>query len=300
MICLKRRLHFCFCFLLFQGWIEIVGCADRSCYDLSCHARATKVPLVAEKLLKEPISFSERKPWLFSVAGSIHFGVDELYKPLGPIGWAKSFGVFFCDASIILKWDVYCLGTDSPWFTTNSLATIQSYNRSWKSYLYLEFIVCVPSGHGAAYWALSMWPSLAVFCSFLWSHECSVLSFWKAVFTSCFQQKKSCIVHSEFAYGHAVTQWLYDYHNLRAQFWSYVEDYFVPCAAAISCLTVGRIIWFFKLKLSNVLKNSIEKKQLELLQDLKVNFVKLLNNCRTARAREGRLQSLIKVLYLER
>ncbi|KAL4695452.1 hypothetical protein H8959_000547, partial [Pygathrix nigripes] len=39
------------------GWIEIVGCADRSCYDLSCHTRATKVPLVAEKPLKEPISF---------------------------------------------------------------------------------------------------------------------------------------------------------------------------------------------------------------------------------------------------
>ncbi|XP_050953943.1 glycine--tRNA ligase [Labeo rohita] len=36
------------------GWIEIVGCADRSCYDLLCHARATKVPLVAEKPLKEP------------------------------------------------------------------------------------------------------------------------------------------------------------------------------------------------------------------------------------------------------
>ncbi|XP_045443184.1 glycine--tRNA ligase isoform X2 [Pipistrellus kuhlii] len=36
------------------GWIEIVGCADRSCYDLSCHARATKVPLVAEKPLREP------------------------------------------------------------------------------------------------------------------------------------------------------------------------------------------------------------------------------------------------------
>uniref|UniRef100_A0AAQ5XT20 glycine--tRNA ligase n=1 Tax=Amphiprion ocellaris TaxID=80972 RepID=A0AAQ5XT20_AMPOC len=39
------------------GWIETVGCADRSCYDLSCHSRATKVPLVAEKPLKEPISF---------------------------------------------------------------------------------------------------------------------------------------------------------------------------------------------------------------------------------------------------
>ncbi|TNN88272.1 Glycine--tRNA ligase [Liparis tanakae] len=27
------------------GWIEIVGCADRSCFDLQCHSRATKVPL---------------------------------------------------------------------------------------------------------------------------------------------------------------------------------------------------------------------------------------------------------------
>ncbi|XP_065804661.1 glycine--tRNA ligase [Labrus bergylta] len=36
------------------GWIEIVGCADRACYDLSCHSRATRVPLVAEKALKEP------------------------------------------------------------------------------------------------------------------------------------------------------------------------------------------------------------------------------------------------------
>ncbi|CAJ1082109.1 Glycyl-tRNA synthetase [Xyrichtys novacula] len=40
------------------GWIEIVGCADRSCFDLKCHARVTKVPLVAEKPLKEPISFN--------------------------------------------------------------------------------------------------------------------------------------------------------------------------------------------------------------------------------------------------
>ncbi|KAG7523723.1 glycine-tRNA ligase [Solea senegalensis] len=40
------------------GWIEIVGCADRSCFDLKCHARATKVPLVAEKPLKEPISLN--------------------------------------------------------------------------------------------------------------------------------------------------------------------------------------------------------------------------------------------------
>ncbi|XP_042188119.1 glycine--tRNA ligase [Callorhinchus milii] len=40
------------------GWIEIVGCADRSCYDLTCHAKATKVALVAEKPLKEPRTVS--------------------------------------------------------------------------------------------------------------------------------------------------------------------------------------------------------------------------------------------------
>ncbi|XP_033639760.1 glycine--tRNA ligase-like [Asterias rubens] len=36
------------------GWVECVGCADRSCYDLNCHSKATKVQLVAEKKLPEP------------------------------------------------------------------------------------------------------------------------------------------------------------------------------------------------------------------------------------------------------
>ena len=40
-----------------QGWVECVGCADRSCYDLSQHAKVTGVRLVAEKPLPEPISF---------------------------------------------------------------------------------------------------------------------------------------------------------------------------------------------------------------------------------------------------
>ncbi|PIK50013.1 Glycine--tRNA ligase [Apostichopus japonicus] len=39
------------------GWVEVVGCADRSCYDLNQHAQHSKVPLVAVKTLKEPISF---------------------------------------------------------------------------------------------------------------------------------------------------------------------------------------------------------------------------------------------------
>merc|ERR1712038_2007423 len=37
------------------GWVECVGCADRSAYDLSCHSKATGVKLVAEKMLPEPI-----------------------------------------------------------------------------------------------------------------------------------------------------------------------------------------------------------------------------------------------------
>lgn len=38
------------------GWVECVGCADRSCYDLSQHTKATGIKLVAEKNLKEPIT----------------------------------------------------------------------------------------------------------------------------------------------------------------------------------------------------------------------------------------------------
>lgn len=36
------------------GWLECIGCADRSCYDLSQHAQATNVKLSASRPLKEP------------------------------------------------------------------------------------------------------------------------------------------------------------------------------------------------------------------------------------------------------
>lgn len=36
------------------GWVECVGCADRSAYDLTNHTRTTGVRLAAEKKLKEP------------------------------------------------------------------------------------------------------------------------------------------------------------------------------------------------------------------------------------------------------
>lgn len=36
------------------GWVECVGCADRSAYDLSQHTKATGVKLIAERRLPEP------------------------------------------------------------------------------------------------------------------------------------------------------------------------------------------------------------------------------------------------------
>jgi glycyl-tRNA synthetase len=41
------------------GWIEAVGCADRSAYDLSCHTKATGVPLVVREARKEPLTVTE-------------------------------------------------------------------------------------------------------------------------------------------------------------------------------------------------------------------------------------------------
>ena len=38
------------------GWIECVGCADRSCYDLGAHAAATKTDLSAKRPIPTPIT----------------------------------------------------------------------------------------------------------------------------------------------------------------------------------------------------------------------------------------------------
>jgi len=41
------------------GWIECVGCADRSAYDLTVHSRRTGTPLVVREMLKEPVKVEE-------------------------------------------------------------------------------------------------------------------------------------------------------------------------------------------------------------------------------------------------
>merc|ERR1719261_913205 len=37
------------------GWLECVGIADRSCFDLNAHAAATKVDLEYKQMLEKPI-----------------------------------------------------------------------------------------------------------------------------------------------------------------------------------------------------------------------------------------------------
>ncbi|KAF8305073.1 glycine-tRNA ligase [Clavulina sp. PMI_390] len=44
------------------GWIECVGCADRSAYDLSVHMKKTGASLVARVALPEPIVFEKEVP----------------------------------------------------------------------------------------------------------------------------------------------------------------------------------------------------------------------------------------------
>ena len=41
------------------GWLEIVGIANRSAYDLTAHSKATGVDLKVRETLKEPINVEQ-------------------------------------------------------------------------------------------------------------------------------------------------------------------------------------------------------------------------------------------------
>lgn len=52
------------------GWIECVGCADRSAYDLTVHANKTKQRLAVQQTLAEPIVVTKLTPaWDKKVVG---------------------------------------------------------------------------------------------------------------------------------------------------------------------------------------------------------------------------------------
>lgn len=73
------------------GWIECVGCADRSAYDLSVHMKATGVPLQVRQSLKEPVQVTEyvaqldkkkSGPRFKKDAGKVQSALDSLSQDL--------------------------------------------------------------------------------------------------------------------------------------------------------------------------------------------------------------------------
>lgn len=66
------------------GWIECVGCADRSCYDLSQHSKATGVRLNAEAPLKEPktVEVTELQPQMAVIGKSFKKDAKEITRVL--------------------------------------------------------------------------------------------------------------------------------------------------------------------------------------------------------------------------
>ncbi|KAI1336643.1 glycyl-tRNA synthetase [Xylariaceae sp. FL0016] len=58
------------------GWVECVGCADRSAYDLSVHAKKTGAALVVRERLPEPIKVTEWEVTLEKKKFGPHFKKD--------------------------------------------------------------------------------------------------------------------------------------------------------------------------------------------------------------------------------
>ncbi|XP_057331330.1 glycine--tRNA ligase [Microplitis mediator] len=95
------------------GWVECVGCADRSAYDLTQHTKATGVKLAAEKKLAQPKTIdvceaipnrgligktfrNKAKEVLEVIAAAEKDGLDQLEKALDSTG---SYEVTLADGS---------------------------------------------------------------------------------------------------------------------------------------------------------------------------------------------------------
>jgi len=58
------------------GWIECVGCADRSAYDLTVHMKRTGAPLMVRERLEKPITIEEWQAELDKKKFGPHFKKD--------------------------------------------------------------------------------------------------------------------------------------------------------------------------------------------------------------------------------
>lgn len=69
------------------GWVECVGCADRSAYDLTQHTNATGIKLVAEKPLKEPktVEVTEAVPNRATIGKQFKANAKDLIEKLSKL-----------------------------------------------------------------------------------------------------------------------------------------------------------------------------------------------------------------------
>lgn len=69
------------------GWIECVGCADRSAYDLTQHTNATGVKLTAEKKLPAPktVNVTEAAPNKAAIGKSFKKDAKEICELLAKL-----------------------------------------------------------------------------------------------------------------------------------------------------------------------------------------------------------------------
>uniref|UniRef100_A0A1I7XZL0 Glycine--tRNA ligase n=1 Tax=Steinernema glaseri TaxID=37863 RepID=A0A1I7XZL0_9BILA len=112
------------------GWIECVGNADRSCFDLEQHTKATKVKLVAEKKLPEPkmVSVVEAMPNKAAIGKAYKADAKKIIAALEELTTAQ---VEELD-KIVTSGGTYSLeveGFEKPLEFTSSLVSVKRYEK---------------------------------------------------------------------------------------------------------------------------------------------------------------------------
>ncbi|OTA59149.1 hypothetical protein K449DRAFT_466861 [Hypoxylon sp. EC38] len=64
------------------GWIECVGCADRSAYDLTVQSKYTGAPLIVKETLLKPIKVVERRATLDEKLSNKLIAISKVSRPL--------------------------------------------------------------------------------------------------------------------------------------------------------------------------------------------------------------------------
>ena len=101
-----------------QGWIECVGCADRSCYDLEAHERATHKGLYAFERLPAPVTIEELvlEPAMGQIAKEFRQKTQAIKERLGAFSQAelKELQAQLSQPYVAIRWwMVFSMGTEA-------------------------------------------------------------------------------------------------------------------------------------------------------------------------------------------